>query len=341
MFACAAIALAIIGASAVLLAADVYLHWRVQNAGAVNVWGYRGPVVGRKQPNEIRVVVLGGSTAFGYGLASNEAFPFYLEQMLNAKTTGRVRYRVVNLGAPGQGAFGFRFDLEDYAYLGYDLAILYEGYNDLGKTDLPNAVPSRDGPNELLWRRQSPVFRATGYLPVLPLVLREKAMKLSAGGDLDAAYRGRVVFKPGLAARATAGALQAAASIADSLGSAIGRVTADPQAAQPGHLDTDTWRQYTDSVLSAVRFARSRAVKVIVVTQPYASDSHIAQQRALVLALQSEFGSDAAVRYVNLGTLVSLRDRTMAYDGLHLVAKGNELIASRLVAPVREMARPL
>ena len=53
------------GASAVLLAADVYLHWRVQNAGAVNVWGYRGPVVGRKQPNEIRVVVLGGSTAFG------------------------------------------------------------------------------------------------------------------------------------------------------------------------------------------------------------------------------------------------------------------------------------
>ena len=47
MFACAAMAFAIMGASTVLLAADVYLHWRVQNVGAVNVWGYRGPVVGR------------------------------------------------------------------------------------------------------------------------------------------------------------------------------------------------------------------------------------------------------------------------------------------------------
>src|SRR5205807_353731 len=109
--------------------------------------------------------------------------------------------------------------------LGYDAAILYEGYNDLGRRDLPEAVPSRDAVNDLLWRRQSPVFRATGYLPVLPLVFREKAMALMAGGDLDAAYRGRATFKPGLSARATAAVLQSAAAVAEAVGKQVGRLT--------------------------------------------------------------------------------------------------------------------
>ena len=75
-------------------------------------------------------------------------------------------------------------------------------------------------------------------------------------------------------------------------------------------------------MLTATRFARDRGVKVIVVTQPYASDTHVAQQRALSAALSSTFGSDGGVRYVNLGPTINLRDRAMAYDGVHLVAKG-------------------
>src|SRR5947207_15897741 len=106
-FATVTIAIVIVGGLVALLALDVMLHWRVQNVAAVNVWGYRGPTIGRKQPNETRVVVLGGSTAFGYGVQYDEAFPYYLEQLLNAR--GR-RFTVVNLGAPGQGAYGFKFD---------------------------------------------------------------------------------------------------------------------------------------------------------------------------------------------------------------------------------------
>jgi lysophospholipase L1-like esterase len=338
IFAGVAVATAI--SAAVLLGIDVYLHSRVQNSGSVNIWGYRGPTVGRKQPGEIRIVVLGGSTAFGYGVPWNEAFPYYLEQMLNAGA-GRAVYRVVNLGAPSQGALGFRVDLADYAYLQYDAAIFYEGYNDLGRADLPNAVPARDAPNDLLWRRQSPIFQATGYFPVLPLVFREKAMSMMAGGNLDAAYRGRTVFRPGLATRATADALETAAAIADSVGSTIGHVGGDPAlAARTTALDTETWRHYTDRVIDAVRFARARSVKAIVVTQPYASDSHIAQQRALAHALDETFGHDPAVRYVNLGLAIDLRDRSIAYDGLHLVAKGNERIAALLVDPVLGLTRP-
>jgi len=340
LFGAVTVAGAIVLVSAALLGVDMYLHSRVQNEGSVNIWGYRGPTIGRKRPGEIRVVVLGGSTAFGYGVPWSEAFPYYLEQMLNARAGG-TRYRVFNLGAPAQGALGLRADLADYEYLGYDVAILYEGYNDLGRIDLPNAVPPRDEPNDLLWRRQSPVFRATGYFPVLPLVFREKAMLLTSGGDLDAAYRGRAVFRPGLAARATAGALKTAAALAESVGSTIGRLTGDPALTAKGAaLDTVAWRHYTDRVLDAVRFARSRSAKVIVVTQPYASDSHIAQQRALAQAIESAAGGDAGVKYVNLGLEIDLRDRSLAYDGLHLAAKGNERIASRLVEPVRDLTGP-
>jgi hypothetical protein len=336
LFAVAAATLALGGCGAGLLAVDVYLHSRVQNVGAVNVWGYRGPTIGRKKEKEIRVVVLGGSTAFGYGVPWNESFPYSLDRMLNARATAGRSYRVVNLGAPSQGALGFRFDLADYAYLQYDAAILYEGYNDLGATDLPDAVPPRYAPNDLLWRRQSPVFRATGYFPVLPLVFREKAMVLLSGGNLDAAYRGHAEFKPGFVARASASVLRTAAAITERAGSALGGLTGGTQSAAtlPAGLDTVTWRQYTDRVLAAVHFARDRSVNVIVVTQPYGSASHMVQQRALAQALQAAFGNDARVKYVNLGSSIDLKDRRVAYDGLHLVATGNERIASLLVEPV-------
>jgi hypothetical protein len=145
-------------------AVDVYLHRRVQNLGGVNVWGYRGPVIGKKQMGDRRIVALGGSTAFGYGLPWNESGRTTSSGSYGSKPPSH-HYSVVNLGAPAQGAFGFRYDLEDYAYLRYDAAILYEGYNDLGDRDLPEAVPARTGPNYFLWRRESPVFRLTGYLP--------------------------------------------------------------------------------------------------------------------------------------------------------------------------------
>jgi hypothetical protein len=339
-FAAITIGLAVGVAALFLVGVDVYLHHRVQNLGGVNVWGYRGPTIGAKRGNETRIVVLGGSTAFGYGLPWTESFPYLLQDDLNARARAGRAYTVINLGAPGQGAFGFQFDLRDYAYLHYDCVIMYEGYNDLGATDLPEAVPPRTIQNRLLWRRESPVFRLTGYFPVLPLVFREKAMALRAGGDLDAAYRGRVVFKPGLATRATAATLQEAAQIAETLGRSLDRVTRSSVAElASGSLDTVTWRAYTDSVLDGIRTAREHRASVIVVTQPYASEAHMAQQRALASALQSTFGRDECVRYVNLGPVLNIRDREVAYDGLHLRAPANQVIASRLVEPVLNLTK--
>jgi len=330
----AAVALAAGACLATLLLADLYLHRRVQNLAGVNLWGYRGPSVGRKRPGDIRVVALGGSTAFGYGLPWNEAWPFYVEQLLNAGSEA-ARYQVVNLGAPGQGAYGFSFDLADYRYLDYDVAIFYEGYNDLGR---PMAFdPTPHVVNHYLWRRQSPVFRLTGYFPVLPLVFREKAMALRAGGDLNAAYRGEIAFKPGLAAEATASALAGAATVADALGRRLGTLSAGvPLSHEP--VDDKQWTTYTGDVLDAAALARARGVRVAVVTQPYLSDAHVAQQRALSEALAARYAADPGVRYVNLGRTVDLQDRAVAYDGLHLVARANRTVAEHLVTTVRELS---
>jgi hypothetical protein len=322
-----------------LVAVDVYLHWRTQDIAGVNVWGYRGAPVPAKSRGERRLVMLGGSTAFGYGLPAHESIPAFLEEQLNAQQRGA--FRVVNLGAPGQGAYGFQFDLADYDYLDYDAVLLYEGYNDLGSDGVPADVPQRKAPNYLLWRRESPVFRLTGYYPIFPLVFREKAMAMMHGGDLNAAYGGeQVVFRPTLATRASASALAAAASIGETLERQIGALSETPDATPSSDpACRPRWKQYCAAVHDAVRFARERDKRVLVITQPFVSDSHFEQQSDLAAMLAARFGGDAAVRHVDLGRTIDLRDRAIAYDGLHLVAEGNAKVAAHLVQPVLELLR--
>jgi hypothetical protein len=92
-------------------------------------------------------------------------------------------------------------------------------------------------------------------------------------------------------------------------------------------------------MLDAIRHARQRGQRVVVVTQPYLSDLHVDQQRALAASLQREFGGDSNVRYVNLGRLLDLHDPSVAYDGLHLTAAGNDRIAAVLAPTMLEMIR--
>lgn len=153
---------------AALLAIDVYLHRKYERTGGFNVWGYRGPTVGRKQPGEYRVVFLGGSTAFGYGVDWNQSIPFVLEGLLNGRRTGNERFSVVNLAYNNESAYSFKFTLADYRSFGYDLVCLYEGYNDL--------MGDPVGPNTSVFRRDSPIFRLTGYLPIFPSSSRRRRL---------------------------------------------------------------------------------------------------------------------------------------------------------------------
>ena len=323
LFAASAIALSLVGAAGALLTADLYLHRKYERTSLVNIWGYRGRLRGAKQPGELRVAVLGGSAAFGFGVDEDEAIPHYLERTLNAIGTGEgsasnvARFSVVNLAFNNESAASFRPTLEDFRFLEYDLAILYEGYNDL------LARPKADG-----FRRGSLTFRWTGYLPVLPLVTREKYYEWRYRGDIAQGYRDRsaaqTVFRPGDAAAAGT----AAASLADRLGPLSD--SPDPTTASCG----DDWENYCRTVIDAIRTARSAGTPVLVASQPYISDRHVQQQTALQSAIAREFAGDPGVRFANLGRTIDLHDTALAFDGLHLTPEGNRRVSTAMAPEV-------
>jgi hypothetical protein len=322
---------------AVLLAADLYAHARVERSVGVNRHGYRGTVVPSKPGGARRVVMLGGSTVFGWDVAVDDTVPAILERLLRERDA---RASVVNLGFIGEGAHAFLPTLQDYAYLDYDVVALYEGYNDLAGDSRPNTD---------LLRHASAVFRTTGYFPILPLFLREKAFSLqfgSVGAAYDAARNqsGKTVFRPGLANRTSAAALSTAASIADSLGNQLDHLAAAPMTAT-GAPDTDcapSWTHYCRAVGSAVDFAVAQHKAVLVILQPrLANDRHALhadQQRALAGMVRQRYAGQPLVRLVDLSGAVDLGKPELAFDGMHLNADGNTIVARALLAPVSEAA---
>src|SRR5438445_3186833 len=81
-FGLAAIGLSAIASVAVVVAIDVWLHARYARWLGYNVWGYRGPIAGRKHAGTYRVVLLGGSVAYGYAVEPSDTISAYLERNL-------------------------------------------------------------------------------------------------------------------------------------------------------------------------------------------------------------------------------------------------------------------
>ncbi|HXD75684.1 MAG TPA: hypothetical protein VN628_18185 [Vicinamibacterales bacterium] len=337
-----AVAAALIGlalAVGALLGLDLYAHHRFERGVLVNVWGYRGPAIGHKRPDEYRVAVFGGSAAYGFGVKWEESMPALLE----AKLAGRGRpITVVNLAYNAEGAYSFPFTMDDYAYLDYDMTVFYEGYNDLF------GDPSR--PQQQVFRHESPIFRLTGYLPIFPLVAREKASVMLYGDTREVytnAHHANTVFTPGLATKAGAELLRSAAAVGESLERQIGKTIASAPAAAPVPGDASgcsgTWAPYCRLMYTAVSKARAMHKDVLVVTQPYllgtqVRSAHMAQQRELAGMLARVFGGDTHVQYVNLGESVDVSDPELSFDRMHLTMIGNDRIAAGLVAPVAAMA---
>ncbi len=338
-FAVTAMSLSVIAALVFLLIADLYVHSRAERTAGLNRWGYRGPVASSKKSGELRVVMLGGSTVFGYGLQWDQAIPAQLERVLSASRP----FSVINLGYNNEGAYAFVPTLRDFEYLDYDIVVLYEGYNDM---------PGDEGPNTSVFRRDSALYRLTGYFPILPLYLNEKAMMLRHGGDLGAAYSAdratetpKTVFRPNVAARTSAAALDTVATVTNSLGAQLGRLSKleAPAYARISRIGcSHPWVNYCDSVHAAIREVLAQGKKVIMVGQPRMSVpvtvAHGKQQHMLGAMIQGEFASEPHALYVDLGDVVNLADATFTFDAMHLNADGNRKVAEALAPHLLALA---
>ena len=264
--------------------------------------------------------------------------------MLRARrAASRQPASVVNLGYNNEGVYSFVFTLRDYAYLDPDVVVMYQGYNDLG----PEL-------NTQVYRHASPIFRLTGYLPIFPVAFKEKASALLHGGDISAVYREAIygektVFHPGVANRATAGALNVTAAIAASLGDQFNRVSPDASRPKPGiparqgpQADGDQWAVFCRWMTDAIDMALSNGKAVVVLSQPYMTgthrERHISQQAMLRVLLAKRYAGNNRVLYVDLSEAFDLDDPTLSEDGMHLTARGNQLMADRLVDPVLSVA---
>jgi hypothetical protein len=338
VFALITMALSAVAALLVLLVADLIVHQRAERSAGLNRWGYRGPVAPAKSAGELRAVMLGGSTVFGYGVSWDQSIPANLERVLDAARP----FSVINLGFNNEGAYSFVPTLRDFDYLDYDIVVLYEGYNDL---------PGDEKPNTSVFRRDSAVFRLTGYFPILPMYLDEKAMMIRYGGDLEGAYaatRGTApatVFRPNIAQRTSAAALDTVAQVTKSLGAQLGRLSTIEA---PAYARVSTigcsfpWVNYCDSIHAAVREALSRGRRVTVVGQPRMSTPvtavHARQQNMVAEMIRREFANEPRVAYVDLGDAVDLTDTNLSFDTMHLNADGNRRIAEALAPHILALA---
>ena len=318
----------------VLFAADLYVHRKAERSAGLNIWGYRGPHVGKKQAGESRVVMLGGSTVFGYGVLWHQAIPALLQNELQAKLPlgETTTVSVVNLGMNNDGAYSYPSTLRDFEYLQPDVVVLYEGYNDV------------TGTNRSIIRHHSPVFRVFGYYPLLPVVIEEKRLALQYG-DLGTAYRAKagekVVFTPSPTNRAAAAALHVVEGMSSTFAVGLDRwVGAEHVPKEFASSCPRIWGAFCESTAEAIRYSLARGRSVVVVTQPYFNDDHRRQQEVLRGLLRTRFGDQSRVHYVNLGDLIDLKDESLSFDGMHLHAVGNARVAHALVSVVAEaMAR--
>ncbi|MBI2755087.1 MAG: hypothetical protein HYX52_00085 [Chloroflexi bacterium] len=158
--------------------ADQWARGRQLDSAGLNVRGYRGALLGAKQPNALRYVLLGDSVAFGYGVRETETLSTRLGESLTRLLNRPVN--VANLAFNGESAVCYPSTLDLYAGLEPDGVVIYAA-----RTDSTTEAAVRDPAT--CARNQAPLSRWTGYQPALPQAIREKYFQLRYG-TIDAGY---------------------------------------------------------------------------------------------------------------------------------------------------------
>jgi lysophospholipase L1-like esterase len=96
-----------------------------------NRMGFRGEILPREKPaGVLRVIAVGNSSTFGWGVEDGETYPASLSPALGRVLPGR-RIEVMNAGVPGFASFqGRRLLEEEVLPLSPDFVVLAFGFND-------------------------------------------------------------------------------------------------------------------------------------------------------------------------------------------------------------------
>lgn len=164
------------------------------------------------------------------------------------------------------------------------------------------------GLNLFQGRHESTLFRLTGYYSVLGPAITERAKFLRYYSWGNWSNRKRV-FRPGQKIETQK---QATSTVRD-------------------------WSFYCGQVRNAVQLALSKNLEVLIVTEPYVDAEHMDQQKALREMINSEFGNQPLVTYVDLGSVIDPTRSDVGNDGFHLNTRGNRVIAEKLAQVIESM----
>lgn len=117
-------------------------NWRNDQGNQHNSLGYRGPDFAFEKPQDtIRILALGGSTTYGWGVERPEdTWPLQLEAILDER--GKDRFQVINGGLPNATSAellsGYVFK---HRFLKPDVVIIHAGGNDVLPLMFPDYNP--------------------------------------------------------------------------------------------------------------------------------------------------------------------------------------------------------
>lgn len=175
----------IIGLIAGLVAFDLALHKKFDKAAGLNYRGYRGEVIGKKEPQELRIGLFGGSIVLGYGRDNEHSIAGFLQDFMDDKAMAeepREKYTVFNLAMYGEtSCVYFKSNYSQFRHLDLDILIFYlfEGKGRLSESFIQNPYSLRT----TNW-----AFRNFNYYFHLPLYMREKYFLLRYG-SIEKGYR--------------------------------------------------------------------------------------------------------------------------------------------------------
>lgn len=284
---------------------DQYAHKRTQSMAGVNSWGYRGAVMPQRVPGELRIAVVGGDAAFGWGVAPGETTAAYLKLWVQTSLpagSGRT-VTAVNLGALGLPARNYADRIQQFRYLAPDLICLYlDPIDRRAAATLPPA--------------DSAIAAVTGYVPMLPLLLQEKGKREIARGR---SLAGGVLSVTGRSLRAT-----------DRVIARLWNGAATP-------LDADRSNAFAAALATALEAA---AAVVIVLPMPFTEEEATGHAAARQF-FERRALAEPRMRVVDLGAELTLADPDLRLDASNFGAGGHSLAARAITPAVSQLfSRP-